>query len=97
MLSRILGNVASFGFNEFSVLSGGSSTLTLIFDLFGSLFVVPGFCYKIIMLVDKILGKHYILCIVLSFIFSLLDVSVDIFGHVIISGLAAGNILGFLL
>ena len=68
LFSGIMGNAASFAFNQAGVLSGGASTS--LFGLFGALFM--------------------------SFVFGLMDTSVDIWGHVggIIGGLLLGNCLG---
>ena len=83
---------ASFAFNQAGVLSGGASTS--LFGLFGALFIL-GFHFKNDYQVRQMI-RHYMLFIAMSFVFGLMDTSVDIWGHVggIIGGLLLGNCLG---
>lgn len=92
LFSGILGNAASFAFNDLGVLSGGASTS--LFGLFGALFVL-GFHFKNNSQVRQLI-RHYMLFIVISFVFGLTDTSVDIWGHLggIVGGLLIGNIIG---
>lgn len=92
MFSGIMGNTASFAFNEANVLSGGASTS--IFGLFGALFIL-GFHFKHNPAIQQLV-RHFLLFIVLTFVFGLLDTSVDVWGHVggLIGGLVLGNVLG---
>ena len=92
LFSGILGNAASFAFNDLGVLSGGASTS--LFGLFGALFVL-GFHFKNNSQVRQLI-RHYMLFIVISFVFGLTDTSVDIWGHLggIVGGVLIGNIIG---
>ncbi|HCR9815776.1 TPA: rhomboid family intramembrane serine protease [Enterococcus faecium] len=92
MFSGIMGNTASFAFNEANVLSGGASTS--IFGLFGALFIL-GFHFKHNPAIQQLV-RHFLLFIVLTFVFGLLDTFVDVWGHVggLIGGLVLGNVLG---
>lgn len=92
LLSGVLGNATSFAFNEVGVLSGGASTS--LFGLFGALFIL-GYHFKNNFQIRQLI-RHYLLFIALSFIFGLMDTSVDIWGHLggIVGGLLLGNILG---
>ncbi|OTP12336.1 hypothetical protein A5844_000568 [Enterococcus sp. 10A9_DIV0425] len=92
LLSGVMGNLVSFAFNDAGVLSGGASTS--LFGLFGALFIL-GFHYKNDYLVTQTV-RRYVTFIALSFFFSLMDPSVDIWGHVggIIGGFLIGNIVG---
>lgn len=92
LFSGIMGNAASFAFNQAGVLSGGASTS--LFGLFGALFIL-GFHFINDYQVRQMI-RHYMLFIAMSFVFGLMDTSVDIWGHVggIIGGLLLGNCLG---
>ncbi|WP_165004754.1 MULTISPECIES: rhomboid family intramembrane serine protease [unclassified Enterococcus] len=92
LLSGIMGNVASFAFNNTGILSGGASTS--LFGLFGALFIL-GFHYKNDPALQQMV-RHFLLFIAMTFIFGLMDTSVDVWGHVggIVGGLVLGNILG---
>ena len=83
-----------YAFNEANVLSGGASTS--IFGLFGALFIL-GFHFKHNPAIQQLV-RHFLLFIVLTFVFGLLDTSVDVWGHVggLIGGLVLGNVLGLL-
>ena len=92
MFSGIMGNTASFAFNEANVLSGGASTSR--FGLFGALFIL-GFHFKYNTAIQQLV-RHFLLFIAMTFVFGLLDTSVDVWGHVggLVGGLVLGNILG---
>lgn len=64
MFSGIMGNTASFAFNEANVLSGGASTS--IFGLFGALFIL-GFHFKHNPAIQQLV-RHFLLFIVLTFV-----------------------------
>ena len=74
MFSGIMGNTASFAFNEANVLSGGASTS--IFGLFGALFIL-GFHFKYNTAIQQLV-RHFLLFIAMTFVFGLLDTSVDV-------------------
>lgn len=92
LISGILGNLMSFALNQIGIQSAGSSTS--LFGLFGA-FVVLGIHFKDNRAIQAMV-RQFTLFIAMSFLFSIFDRSVDIWGHIggLLGGLLLGNVLG---
>lgn len=87
--SGIMGNVASFAFNQVGVQSAGSSTA--IFGVFGA-FLLLGFYFRNNPAIQGMV-RQFALFVGMSLVFGLFDRSIDIWGHIggIIGGMLLGN------
>lgn len=88
LAAGIMGNVASFGFNQAGLLSLGASTS--LFGMFGAFFMIarhfkqnPGV---------QQLVRQFAIFIGINLVFGLFDSSVDLVGH--IGGLLGGALMG---
>lgn len=89
LLSGMLGNAFSFGFNAIGVQSAGSSTA--IFGIFGA-FLILGVYFRHNPAIQGMV-RQFALFVLLSLVFGMFDQSIDIWGHVggIVGGLLLGN------
>ena len=91
LLSGIMGNFASFAFNQPTTLSGGASTA--IFGLFGA-FLVVGLHYRDNGAIQA-LTRQFALFILMNLAFGLFDSTIDIWGH--LGGIIGGALSGWAL
>lgn len=91
LLGGIMGNFASFAFNQPTTLSGGASTA--IFGLFGA-FLVVGLHYRDNSAIQA-LTRQFALFILMNLVFGLFDSTIDIWGH--LGGLTGGALAGWAL
>jgi rhomboid protease GluP len=89
LLSGVMGNFASFAFNQPTTLSGGASTA--IFGLFGA-FLVIGMHYRDNGAVQA-LTRQFALFILMNLVFGLFDSTIDIWGH--LGGIIGGALTGW--
>ena len=89
LLSGVMGNFASFAFNQPTTLSGGASTA--IFGLFGA-FLVIGMHYRDNGAVQA-LTRHFALFLLMNLVFGLFDSTIDIWGH--LGGIIGGALTGW--
>lgn len=87
-LSGVMGNLASFAFNNPTTLSGGASTA--LFGLFGA-FLVIGWHFRDNPAMQA-LTKQFALFIVLNFAFGIFDTTIDLWGH--LGGVIGGALMG---
>lgn len=91
LMSGAMGNLMSFALNQMGIQSAGSSTA--LFGLFGA-FIVLGIHFRENPAIQGMV-RQFALFVAMSFLFSIFDRSVDIWGH--IGGLLGGILLGNLL
>ncbi|MGO2891529.1 rhomboid family intramembrane serine protease [Enterococcus devriesei] len=91
LLGGIMGNFASFAFNQPTTLSGGASTA--IFGLFGA-FLVVGLHYRDNGAIQA-LTRQFALFILMNLVFGVFDSTIDIWGH--LGGLIGGALAGWTL
>lgn len=91
LLSGMMGNFASFAFNQPTTLSGGASTA--IFGLFGA-FLIVGRHYRDNQAVQA-LTRQFGLFILLNLAFGLFDSTIDLWGH--LGGILGGALVGWAL
>ncbi|WP_407857050.1 rhomboid family intramembrane serine protease [Enterococcus hailinensis] len=89
LLSGVMGNFASFAFNQPTTLSGGASTA--LFGLFGA-FLIVGLHYRDNPNIQA-LTRQFGLFILMNLAFGVFDSTIDIWGH--LGGIAGGVFSGW--